>query len=553
MSKSLSFRKIGTYSLLFIAAIVLTGGPVLRAQKVRIKIAVVGLSNPSTLQKSNIGNSLVDILDSQISTVGKYTLLERAQLEDLKKELDLGESGLANAKTFAQKGGLTGADFLLFGKVSDYTYKENVMRKSRFVLGAGIQQVLYYDHIGHVRVDLRLVDVKTGQDVRSISGEGTAHATGSVSYQNEWYLYISREGQGTLTNLRSLLTEASHRAIEDAVNKLNDMEPDLEAFLANRSVNSELSSVGGGKILAVLGQGQFVIGVPNTSALRVGDRFKVIAEVPLKNAQGIVVYKEKRNVGMLQITNISESNRALASIVNSGSSPTAGTSPAEGDTLVFDRAYGKTLRGMGAPAAAGAGSSSGAESAGSSREISTYISRGDRFMDQQDYSEALDQYRQALRLKPASGKILAKKSLAEVEVGDLDDAEGDAEKAVQDGGAVKIPVIHLHTFGHSDGNLVIEKGKVAFQPDSGNDGFSVESKRQISTDEGKYPFTNVPELVIHYSSSNGKRHKDYMVIPMFLTRNNHTVGFPYRADNGAADKTTHLDEMVIRLINESLP
>ena len=32
------------------------------AQDVRLKIAVVGLSNPATLHKSNIGNALVDIL-----------------------------------------------------------------------------------------------------------------------------------------------------------------------------------------------------------------------------------------------------------------------------------------------------------------------------------------------------------------------------------------------------------------------------------------------------------------------------------------------------------
>lgn len=72
----------------------------MKAQERKIKLAVVGLSNPSMLQESNNGNPLVDILDSQISTVGKYTLLERAELEELKKEQDLGESGLANAKTF---------------------------------------------------------------------------------------------------------------------------------------------------------------------------------------------------------------------------------------------------------------------------------------------------------------------------------------------------------------------------------------------------------------------------------------------------------------------
>ena len=72
----------------------------MKAEERKIKLAVVGLSNPSTLQKSNNGNSPVDILDSQISTVRKSTLLERAELEEQKKEQNFGESGLANAKTF---------------------------------------------------------------------------------------------------------------------------------------------------------------------------------------------------------------------------------------------------------------------------------------------------------------------------------------------------------------------------------------------------------------------------------------------------------------------
>jgi curli biogenesis system outer membrane secretion channel CsgG len=546
-------RRIGWYGILLTMGAVLHPGTPLRAQGARIKLAVIGLSNPSTLQKSNIGNALVDLLDSQISTVGKYTLLERAELDELRKELNLGQSDLANAKTFAQKGGLTGADFLLLGKVSEYTYHENISRNTQFVFGAGMQTVIQYDHIGQVRVDIRVVDVKTGEDVRSVSGEGTAHAAGSVSYQTEWNYYLSSEGQGTLTNLRSLLTNASNDAIQDAVNKLNDMEPDLEAYLGNRSVNSAISSIGQGTIVADLGQGQFVIGVPSTADLKVGDRFNVIAEVPLKNAQGVVVYQEKQQVGTIQVTNISESNRALAHVV--GSTAASGKpGPAEGDTLLVDQAYGKTLRGMAVPAS-GVTAAPGAAAGGApGPSIEAYVSRGDRFMDEQNYSEALEQYKDALQLQPSSGAVLSKKSIPEMDVGDFGDAERDADKAIEKGGTVQLAIVHLHAFGRpSEGSLQIGNRKVAFQPMSGNDGFTVGTKEQITIVARATGDTNIPYLVVNWRSEDGHTHRYNMVVPMFMTPVSSAIGIPYQADGAAADKTSRVDELIIRLINTNLP
>lgn len=551
MLKTTYFRRVRCYSLLLVV-VALISGMELRGQEARIKLAVVGLTNPSTLQKSNIGNALVDILDSQISAVGKYTLLERAQLEELKKELSLGQSGLANAKSFAQKGGITGANFLLLGKVSDYTYKEVGSRRTVFVPGAGVRYVISYDHIGHVRVDIRLVDVRTGEDVRSISGDGTAHVRGNASYQNEWNLYISSQGQGTLSNLQSLLTNAAHSAIQDAVNKLNDMEPDLEAIRANQSVNSQVSSIGGGKILAVLPQGQFVIGVPSTAGLKVGDRFRVIAEVPLKDAQGVVVYKEKHDVGTLQVTNISESNRALATLVKPAGTAASGRTPTENDAIEFDQAYGKSLRGMAAAGTGNGAASNGAGGTGTGN-AEAYIRRGDRYLNQQEYSEALTQFRQGLQVQPTNTQLLSKKSFAEVGLSDFADAEDDANKAIESGGSFDVHVFHNHAFGHCEGSFIVGKGKVSFQPTTGHDGFTVTSKHEIAISQSVYTMTNVPELVVHWQSENGKRHRYYMVFTMFLTPVSHAVGLPYKADNNAVKNTRSLDGMIVRLVNGTLP
>lgn len=550
-----SFKKTRWHLFLLSIAAPLIFSLGLNAQTGRIRIAVVGLDNPSTFGKSNIGNSLVDQLDTQISTVGKYTLLERAELGELQKELSLGQSSLANAKSFAQIGGLKGADFLLTGKVSDYTYSETISRKMEDVPGVGMEAVAYYDHIAHVRIDLRVMAVKTGVDVRSISGEGTSDSSSRYSYESEWNSYVASEGQGTLTNLRSLLTSASHEAIQNAVSQLNDMEPDLETYLANQSVKSEVSSIGDGTILAAIGPGQFVIGVPSTANLMVGDRFHVVAEVPIKNVQGIVVYREKKNVGTLQIANISESTKALASIVSTPGASAGAPGPEQGDTLVFERAYGKSLRGMAVPPAAGATSSAGPAAGADARQVATYLRRGDRFMDQNNYAEALDQYKQALQLQPGNPEALEKEVSADLEVGDLSDAEDNADKAIAAGGSISIPVYHRLFINCSLGVLKVGKGNVAFQPDRGNGAFSVDAAAQLSTSESQ-PFevgpggAVLPWLSIRWRNSNGKWKKYDMVPTALLT----SAGFcEYSASGDAAAKTARLEGMLLRLIKLALP
>jgi curli biogenesis system outer membrane secretion channel CsgG len=522
------------------------------AQDVRLKIAVIALSNPSTLHKSNIGNSLVDLLDSEISEAGKYTLLKRAELDELKKELNLGESDLSDAKSFGQKGGLTGADFLLLGKVSDYTYKENVSTKVEF---GTLRDVLTYDHVGEVRLDIRLVDVRTGEAVRSVAGRGTAHIGGDVTFQPEWNRYVATEGQATLSNLRTLLTDASHSAIRDAVRKLNDMYPELLGFHSTRSLSADLSKIGGGKILADIGQGQYIIGVQTTSSLKLGDRFRVMAEVPIKNSKGVVVYSEKHDAGTLEVIDVSQMDKAKARLIAPGDGDHGSSLPKENDSITFDQEYGKTLRGGGEIASVGVPQTgSSVAASGNAASIHEYIEKGDRFLDEKEYSEALTQYRKGLQLEPDNPDLLSRKSVAEAGVSDYTDAVGDGEKAIAAGGSLRFPIVHNHPMGYCEGNLILERGKITFRPRSGDHGFTVTSSEQIDITESTFTRTNLPVFLVHWRGQDGKDHKYYMVITTYLTRRSGSSVIPgtFQAEGDAVDKTTGLDRMILRLIKKSI-
>lgn len=100
-------------------------------------------------------------------------------------------------------------------------------------------------------------------------------------------------------------------------------------------------------------------------------------------------------------------------------------------------------------------------------------------MSNQEYSEALAQYRSGLQFAPDNSELLSRKSMAEEEVDDFTDAEEDAEKSIDAGGIVRLPIYHQHSFNYCVGTLMIQKGKVSFQPKSGDHGFTVTSKAQI--------------------------------------------------------------------------
>ena len=135
------FRQLVTMSILVTALMFsaqaqsATGKPV---------IAVGEIS--STFRDLN-GDSLRSMLETAISKVGKFDLVERSRLNDLLKEQGMSESGLLDGNM--QVGGISGVDYLLYGTVTEVTLEDTnalIMRVCKGTLG----------------IDARIVDVVTG-------------------------------------------------------------------------------------------------------------------------------------------------------------------------------------------------------------------------------------------------------------------------------------------------------------------------------------------------------------------------------------------------------
>jgi len=89
---------------------------------------------------------LTQMLVSDLSDVDGVDLVERGRLQDLLEEQDLARSKRFDKSTALRVGKLLGARFLVLGR--------------------------YFDLLGTLRVDARVVEVETGRVVRGVGGSG---------------------------------------------------------------------------------------------------------------------------------------------------------------------------------------------------------------------------------------------------------------------------------------------------------------------------------------------------------------------------------------------
>jgi curli biogenesis system outer membrane secretion channel CsgG len=147
--------------------------------------------------ETRISDVLQDLMTTALMTEGsgKIRLMERTKLEEILAEQKLNASGLveesddpADQKRVAQMGKLLGVRFMITGKVTRFAYK-----KSGFSTGWGVSQLMskvapsIAGVAGDVnvqkatftgRLDVRLIDVQTGEILAVAKDEGTVKDLG---------------------------------------------------------------------------------------------------------------------------------------------------------------------------------------------------------------------------------------------------------------------------------------------------------------------------------------------------------------------------------------
>lgn len=130
---------------------------------VRVPIAVGKFDNRSSFMRGifsdgvdRLGSQAKTILVSHLQQTGRFNVLDRDNLPELKQEATIRKKGL----------GLMGADYVVTGDVTEFGRKEVGDQQLFGILGRGKSQVAY------AKVGLNIVSVQTSQVVFSVQGAG---------------------------------------------------------------------------------------------------------------------------------------------------------------------------------------------------------------------------------------------------------------------------------------------------------------------------------------------------------------------------------------------
>lgn len=203
------------------------------------KVAIARFSNETKhgnsilLDNNNdkIGKQAMDILSARLTETGKFFMFERADLGKIKTEQNIAQ---VNTE-------VVGADYLIIGSVSEFGRKSS---SEVGIFSRNLKQEAF------ATVNIRLVDVATGQIVFSQEGSGS-----SMSEANRVFGVGEQAGYDA-----SIEDKALSAAISKLVSNLveNLMDKPWVAYILEQQ------------------QGQVIISGGQSQGLKIGDKLKVM-------------------------------------------------------------------------------------------------------------------------------------------------------------------------------------------------------------------------------------------------------------------------------------
>lgn len=194
-------------------------------------IAVMPYANraavSSQIQLSDAGLVSEFVIEELLDT-GRFDVVEREEIAAVAREQKLSLTGLFDASTAVQMGGLVGAKYLVIGSVTGLSTKTSGLSYNNSSLGkvAGTQNTVI------ANVTARIIDVETGRIVLA------AHGTGESASANAEFVLRKTWVEETDDNTRSMGYDYSNTDMEALM--MND-----DSMVMNEDYGAGTSETGG--------------------------------------------------------------------------------------------------------------------------------------------------------------------------------------------------------------------------------------------------------------------------------------------------------------------
>ncbi|MBN2416597.1 hypothetical protein JXO52_12190 [bacterium] len=248
------------------------------------------------------GDGMSDMLITELVKSGKYTVVERGEIDQIMQEQNLGMSGRVTPESAAQVGKLLGVQLAIMGAVTEFGVSKGGTGGRIQGIGLGVQK-----QEASVGIDVRFVNTTTGEILlaesvhKKESKSGLSVSTAEFDFHN----------QNDFDN--SLAGKATRAAIEEIM-QLIDKQMD--------------SAVWEGMVLLIR-DGVIYMKPGEDAGVKIGDVFTVYTqgEELIDPETGISLGSEESKVGTIKVTGMVSGGKAAKA------SPVTGSGFAKGDII----------------------------------------------------------------------------------------------------------------------------------------------------------------------------------------------------------------------------
>jgi curli biogenesis system outer membrane secretion channel CsgG len=239
------------------------------------------------------GDGMADMLTTSLVKSGKYTVIERQQIDKILAEQNLGQSGVVTPESAAQVGKMLGVELAVFGSITEFGYAKKDVggRLKGFGLGVKSQKAT-------VAVDVRLVSTTTGEILKAEnvrkeeSSSGLSFSTPEAAFNNE----------SEFDN--SIVGKATRAAIEDIVTLIDENAGSV-------AWTGKILKVSPGEVLFKPGQ---------DGGVQAGQRFGVFSkgEDIIDPDTGLSLGADEKKIGVIEVTGFLGDKVSKAAVKSGG-------------------------------------------------------------------------------------------------------------------------------------------------------------------------------------------------------------------------------------------
>ncbi|PIU47415.1 MAG: hypothetical protein COS94_07345 [Candidatus Hydrogenedentes bacterium CG07_land_8_20_14_0_80_42_17] len=258
-----------------------------------LRVAVLDFENKVPAGQNDIGWGMAEMLIRELKKTGRYQVLERAALAEILGEQDFTQSGRVQRGQQLAIGKVKGAQVLIKGAITEFSYD---VQDRNFGLGYRGIGIGFTEAKARVAADIRLIDAMTGEIIETMDEAADVKATGAQLAGTVNDFSFSAGG-----NNNHPLGQAVRQLIDRMVNRISNR-------LDTKTIEVMMTQNFEGSVVKVNEDKTIVINRGFSDGVKTGERLNVnrIIETLIDPETNEVLGTEKTAIGIIEITNVEE-------------------------------------------------------------------------------------------------------------------------------------------------------------------------------------------------------------------------------------------------------